>query len=113
MVYHEMTIEVAVVLSILSVSFSIYFGITSSRRNKAKDDKQDASQMTTVIVKLENISTGITEIKAELNNVKNDRKEDREKIIRLDESLKSAWKRIEELIQIIDKMKKRSGEPEE
>jgi peptidoglycan hydrolase CwlO-like protein len=108
-----MTIEIALLISGISVAFSIYFGITNNKRNKKKDDQQDASQLTTVIVKLENISTGITEIKAELNNVKNDRKEDRETIIRLDESLKAAWKRIEELIKIIETLKKKSVNMEE
>ena len=90
-----MTIEVALLISGVSVAFGIYTGISNLKRNQKNDTKQDVSEMTTVIVKLENISNGITEIKSELNNVKNDRKEDREKIIRLEESLKSAWKRIQ------------------
>lgn len=90
-----MTIEVALLISGVSLAFAIYSGISNMKRNQNADVKKDASEMTTVIVKLENINTGITEIKAEMNSVKNDRKEDREKIIRLDESLKSAWKRIE------------------
>jgi hypothetical protein len=108
-----MTIEIAVILSVLSVGFSIYFGITSNKRNKAKDDKQDASQMTTVLIKLETIGNGITKIETKMDRFEIDRKEDREKLIRVEESLKSAWIRIQELIKIIETMKKRSGEPEE
>lgn len=89
-----MTVEVALVISFLSVGFGIWSGVSNVRRNEKNDTRNDASELTTVIVKLENISAGITEIKSELNNVKNDRKEDREQIIRMDESLKSAWKRI-------------------
>lgn len=105
-----MTIELAYVISGLSLAFAIYTGIASMKRNQKVDDKKDASELTTVIVKLENISNGITEIKSELNNVKSDRKEDREQIIRLEESLKSAWKRIEELIQLYENSKKKSLE---
>lgn len=90
-----MTIEVALVISGISLAFGIHQGVSNLKRNEKADAKNDASELTTVIVKLENIGTGITEIKAEMTNVKNDRKEDREKIIRLEESLKSAWKRIE------------------
>lgn len=108
-----MTIEVAYVISALSLIFGIYQGVTNIKRTQKVDVKQDASELTTVIVKLENIGNGITEIKAELNNVKNDRKEDREKIIRLEESLKSAWKRIEELIQMYENQKKKPLEREE
>ncbi|HHX62119.1 MAG TPA: hypothetical protein GX707_15630 [Epulopiscium sp.] len=89
-----MTVEVALVISFLSVGFGIWSGLSNMKRNEKNDTRNDASELTTVIVKLENISVGITEIKSELNNVKNDRKEDREQIIRMDESLKSAWKRI-------------------
>jgi len=67
------------------------------RRNSKKDNQHDAAQLTTVIVKLENIGMGIAEIKSEMSNVKNDIKEDRERIIRVEESVKQAHKRIEHI----------------
>ena len=105
-----MTIELAYVISGLSLAFAIYTGIASMKRNQKVDDKKDASELTTVIVKLENIGYGITKIETKMNSIENDRKEDREKIIRMDESLKSAWKRIEELIQLYENSKKKSLE---
>jgi outer membrane murein-binding lipoprotein Lpp len=92
---YRMSIEITILISGISVAFAIYFGIKNSKRNEKEDIKSDASQLTTVIVKLENISTGITEIKTELCNVKNDVKEDRERIIRVEESAKQAHKRID------------------
>jgi peptidoglycan hydrolase CwlO-like protein len=92
-----LTIEVALLISGVSVAFGIFAGISNLRRNQKLDDKRDATEMTTVIVKLENISNGITEIKSEINNVKNDIKEDRERIIRVEESAKQAHKRIDTL----------------
>ena len=92
-----MTIELALVISGLSLAFGIYQGITNMRRNNRKDDREDATQLTTVIVKLENISSGIAEIKNEISNVKNDIKESREKIIRLEEAVKQAHKRIDQI----------------
>jgi peptidoglycan hydrolase CwlO-like protein len=92
-----MTIELALLISGVSLAFGIYQGITNMRRNNKKDDRNDAAQLTTVIVKLENISNGISEIKNEINGVKSDQKDDHDHIIRLDESLKSAWKRINEI----------------
>ena len=92
-----MTIEITLLISIISISFAIYFGIKSSKRNEIKDTKSDTAQLTTVIVKLENIGIGVTEIKSELFNVKNDIKEDRERIIRIEESVKQAHKRIDKL----------------
>lgn len=95
-----MTVEVAFLISGVSVVFAIYSGLANLRRNKTTDDKNDASELTTVIVKLENIGTGITEIKSEMTNVKNDIKENRERIIKVEESSKQAHKRLDELKKI-------------
>jgi len=104
----SMTIEVALLISGVSVAFGIFAGISNLRRNQKLDDKRDATEMTTVIVKLENISNGITEIKSEINNVKKDIKEDRERIIRVEESVKQAHKRIDEITKY-----KRTGDSHE
>lgn len=108
-----MQIEIAYVISALSLVFGIYSGITNMKRSQKVDDKKDASELTTVIVKLESISNGITKIESKMNSIENDRKEDREKLIRMEESLKSAWKRIEELVQLCEKLKNKSLEKEE
>lgn len=92
-----MTIEVALLISGVSLAFGIYSGITTLRRNTKADNKQDASQMTTVIVKLENISSGISEIKADLSNVKGDMKELTERLIVVEQSAKQAHKRLDEI----------------
>ena len=90
-----MTIEVALLISGVSVAFGIYQGVTNLKRNEKTDVKADTSQLTTVIVKLENIGTGIAEIKNEMNNVKNDNKESRERLIKVEESAKQAHKRLD------------------
>lgn len=89
-----MTIEVALLISAVSLAFGIYSGISNLKRNKAADDKREATEMTTVIVKLDAIGRDTAEIKNDLKSVKEDVKTNTEQIIRLDESLKSAWKRI-------------------
>ena len=96
-----MTIEVALLISGISVAFSVFAGISNIRRNQKLDDKKDATEMTTVIVKLENIGNGITEIKNEMTNVKNDIKESRERLIKVEESAKQAHKRLDSLENIV------------
>lgn len=96
-----MTIEIALLISGVSVAFGIYQGVTNLRRNNKHDDKSDATQLTTVIVKLENISNGIQEIKSELNNVKADTKQNNDKLIRLEESCKQAHKRLDGLEKLV------------
>lgn len=92
-----MSIEVALAISILSVFFAIFFGVLNMRRNQKSDDKREATDMTTVIVKLESISADTNEIKNDIKSVKADVRHNSESIIRIDESLKSAWKQINEL----------------
>lgn len=104
-----MTIEVALLISGLSVGFGIWSGITNNKRNEKNDNKSEASALTTVIVKLETIGTGIAEIKSEMSNVKLDIKEDRERIIKVEESSKQAHKRMD----TCEKYCKRMGEMNE
>ena len=100
-----MTIEVALLISIISVAAAIIFGMASLRRNQRTDDKTEQDSMTRVIVKLENISADTSEIKNDIKSVKAEVRHNSEQIIRVDESLKSAWKKITE----IDTRMKRGG----
>lgn len=103
-----MTIEVALLISGASVAFGVYQGVSNLKRNNKADAKSEASQLTMVIVKLETIGTGIAEIKSEMGNVKNDIKESRERIIKVEESAKQAHKRMD----TCEKYCKRFGEVE-
>lgn len=92
-----MTIEIGILISVISVSVAVYLGIKNNKRNEKSDVKQDTTAMTTVIVKLENISNGITEIKSELQSVKADQRQDHDELIKVIESAKQAHKRIDGL----------------
>lgn len=65
--------------------------------------KQDTTELTTVIVKLENIGVGITDIKSEIAALRNDQKDDHDRLIKAEQSLTTAWKRIDELMQAYKK----------
>ena len=80
-------------LSVASLLFSIYIFLSNN-------SKENTSELTTVIVKLENIGTGIADIKAEIASLKNDQREDHDKLIKLESSLSTAWKRIDELLEV-------------
>ena len=92
-----MKIELAYALSAAGIIFGIYEGIKSLQRARNKDASEDAATLTTVIVKLESISQGVSEIKSDLCSVKSDIRESRERIIKTEESLKQAHKRIDML----------------
>lgn len=95
-----MTVEVALLISGVSLAFALYQGITNMKRNKSQDDKQDASQLTTVIVKLENIGEGVNEIKSDMKGVKEDVVELRERIVAVEQSAKSAHHRVDLLERV-------------
>lgn len=90
-----MTVEVALLLSGVSVSAALYFGIRNVKRDDEKDLKEETAQATTVIIKLETLLTLLTEVKAELGGVKEDVKEYIERLIRCEESVKQVSKRLD------------------
>ena len=83
-----MTIEVALLISGVSVAFGIYQGVSNLRRNNRNDEKNDVSQLTTVIVKLENIGNDISEIKNDMRNVKDDMKDINIRLVKMEQQVK-------------------------
>jgi len=63
----------------------------------SKNTKDTTAELTTVIVKLESISSGIKDIKAEIASLKNDQSKDHDKLIQVESSLKAAWKQINKM----------------
>lgn len=112
-----MTVEVALVISAVSLAFGIWQGMSNIKRNNKRDDQTEASNMTTVIVKLENIKDGVTEIKSELYGLKSEVKDLTENGIRNEESIKQAHKRIDSMEKKLSSLERtllnELGEPQE
>ena len=89
--------EIALLISGMTMLFGIYSAVNSIKRNSRKDNRKESAEMAMVIVKLEGISAGISEIKTDLNNVKGDVKEMTERVIIAEQSVKLAHKRIDEI----------------
>lgn len=81
---------VPIFVSTLSLLLALYTFLS-------KNNKENTSELTTVIVKLENIGNGITDIKSEIASMKDDQKIDHDTLIEVKSSLSSAWKRINEI----------------
>lgn len=84
----SMTIEIALLISGVSLAFGIYQGVSNLRRNNKQDDKSEATQLTTVIVKLENIGNDVSEIKNDMRNVKEDMKDINIRLVRVEQQVK-------------------------
>lgn len=87
----ELTItQIIPVLSLLIAALALY-------RNVKGDTKTDAGQMMEVIVKLETINENVKDVKADMKDVKAEVEKMKERIIVVEQSAKSAHKRIDAL----------------
>lgn len=74
------------------------------KRNKTVDDKKDATELTTVIVKLENIGNDTKDIKNELRSIRNEVGELRERVIVTEQASKSLHKRVDGLVDRVHEL---------
>lgn len=93
-----MTIEIALLISIVSVCFSVYFGLKNNKRTDTKDIEERVKENTRINTKLDNIGQDTREIKSEISSMREDIKSHNDKIIKLEESAKQAHHRIDEII---------------
>lgn len=94
-----MTIELTLLISLISVGFALFMGIINWRRTTKYDDKQEARQIATILEKLANISLGIAELKENLSELTNEQGDLKERLAKAEASIKQAHKRIDELIK--------------
>ena len=90
-------IDLPLVMSGVSLLVGLYATMHALKRANKTEHQQDASEMATVIVKLEGIEKGIDEIKTESRSMKTEVKEIRDRLITAEQRLQSAWGMIEEL----------------
>ena len=92
-----MKIDVPTLISIFSLSVAVIVAVSGIRRSHAADDRKEASEMTTLIVKLETINNGVNEIKSDMRNMKTDIQDLRDRLIIVEQSTKSAHHRVDKL----------------
>lgn len=88
-----MRIELTLIISLVTVCCTLY----GFSRNYKLDARRAEKDHTTVLIKLENIQNGISEIKADIRGVKEDVKELEKRMARVEESAKQAHKRLDEM----------------
>ena len=80
------------ILTVLISAGALFLTIILNVRSGAKEG---TSEITTVIVKLENIQSTVTEIKSDVRGIKDDIKEIDHRLTIVEQSTKSAHKRID------------------
>jgi peptidoglycan hydrolase CwlO-like protein len=94
-----MSIELTMLISVVSVAFAVYAGINNMRRNSTADIKKDAVEMATINVKLDTIGRGVDDIKLEQKTINKDIKDLSNRVLKVEESAKSAHHRIDDIIE--------------
>lgn len=92
-----MQVEVTTLISGLSLIIAIIVAISNIRNKNYLNDRESASQITTLIVKLENIADGVNEIKSDMRNMRTDVENIRERLAKVEQSVKQAHKRIDSI----------------
>ena len=93
-----MTIEIALVISIVSVSFSIFFGMKNNKRTDEKDIAEKIARDTRTDMKLDEISKDVKDVKDTVRTIQNDVKDHEGRIVKLEASLKAEHKRLDEIV---------------
>lgn len=92
-----MTIELstAIIISVLSLGFSVYIGLKNSKRTDTKDIEERVKENTRINMKLDAILDTITEMKNERSEMKKELAEHEQKITKIEASANSAHHRLD------------------
>lgn len=92
-----MTIEIALLISIVSAAFAVYFGLKNTKRVDTSDTERKAAETATINVKLDQIGGDVRDIKYDMSTLKRDVQDLTERIIVVEQSTKSAHHRIDSI----------------
>ena len=92
-----MTIELstAIIISVLSLGFSVYMGLKNNKRTDTKDVEERVKENTRINMKLDAISNNTTDIKNEVSEMRKEINSHDNRIIKVEESVKSAHHRMD------------------
>ena len=92
-----MTIELstAIIISVLSLGFSVYMGLKNNKRTDTQDVEERVKENTRIKMKLDAISNNTTDIKNEVSEMRKEINSHDNRIIKVEESVKSAHHRID------------------
>ena len=87
--------DMVTILAVLSPLAALVFGYFSFNNTRKNNERRDAEERTTIIIKLENISENIKDVKSDLENVKQDLSTLTERLVKVEASVASAHRRID------------------
>ena len=97
-----MTIEIALLISIISVSFSVFFGLKNNKKSDQKEIADRIARDTRTDMKLDEISSNGRDVKETVKNIQNAVKDHEGRIVKLEASYKAEHKRLDEVFQMAE-----------
>lgn len=88
------TVFITITVSIIALVISAVSVFTSMRRANKKDDKDASAQMTTVIVKLENIGDDIKDVKTDVRELRGDMLNHTERLAAIEQKVRALDKAV-------------------
>jgi predicted nucleic acid-binding Zn-ribbon protein len=92
-----MTIEIALLIAILSIGFTAYNSLSGTVRTARRDTHAEAARSTEVMVKLETINNSLIELKTDFRSTREEIQELRERIIVTEQNAGVVRSRLDEL----------------
>lgn len=104
---YDVTIEVstAIIISMLSLGFSVFMGLKSNKRTDTKDIEERVKENTRINMKLDAISNNTTDIKNEVSEMRKEINSHDGRIVKVEESVKSAHHRLDGLEERLNEHK--------
>lgn len=97
-----MKVDISLIISLISVAFAVFFGLKNNKRTDVKDIEERVKENTKINIKLDNIGQTTQDIKSEISSMRDDIKSHNDRIIKLEESCKSAHHRIDGLAKRVE-----------
>lgn len=95
-----MTIEIALLVSIISVCFSVFFGLKNNKRTDNSELSNRIARDTRTDMKLDEIGNDVKEVKETVKNIQSDIKDHEGRIVKLEASYKAEHKRLDEVFKM-------------
>lgn len=93
-----MSIEISILISIISVASAVFFALKNTKRSDISEIERKAAENAKINAKLDDISGDVKDIKYDISVVKKDVSEHDRQLVAIDQSVKSAHKRIDEIV---------------
>lgn len=90
-----MSIEVTLLISVVSVVCAIYFSVKNSKHTDVKDIEERVQENTRINMKLDSINYIVKETKEDISRLRDEMKAHNDRIIKVEESAKQAHHRLD------------------